>query len=224
MPDRPKTDQVLIQPGENFWLWLRSPRDGATAPEIEHTIGPVMRAALFDANPTEEIWELFKTNDEPPRWRIGYARPIEVIDIRHAPAFGGKPPIPPGVRLWDRHWYPDGPMALSEPTGARPWYVLVRFWWRGPPTRLLAPAFRTNWMNMIIRAPFNADWLLAEAWTPLAEARAPDPGEETWGDIQERRIKEGAVVFGKYAGGAVVVIGLGLLVYWIAAKQTKGSP
>lgn len=202
-------DRTLIQvvQGPNAWRLLRTDRDGASEGEIPQMAAAAVRWAVRGAGQTGAergpLHELINTG--PREWRFGWVRPLRVLSVTHEPAA-----MSPGRELADRHRLGSGNLVhrmRTVPTvrGQKPWFIGVEFWWRAPDARIEFPAWREGIFGRSYELN-GADWVLDRA---VAVQRAPDPGDQTWGEATGKRTAEVSSSIAKtvLAGG----IGLGVL-------------
>ena len=205
------TERIPIATGENVWRLLRTDRDGATREEVLQMVGPAMHHLLHEAgeqfaeiDPWQIVVQSGPDGSELPEWRIGAARPIVAVKA----ARGMTPPWPmPEARqvLWSRNHY-TGPGLPGVKVSTKPWWILVRFWWRQDPSEITVPGYRVNaigWHESGEDDLQQADWLLDKAIVPVAEQT--DPGAQTWGDEMVPRVTDSLKSAAKWGGGIVAV-------------------
>jgi hypothetical protein len=195
------TDVRIVQ-GENVWRVLRTDRDGASADEIRSSAaGNYLKWALAPANTTAEPWEAIPTGDG--EWTIGAARPVQMLVVSH-----DRPALPPGVLLGDRQTS----LADVTPTvrAERPWWILLRFYWRAPSTTIPWPSLQVGTFGGRNRVHSGADWTLDRA---IALAGKSDLAEDdrNWSDRQVERAEQAVKSVFSGAGKVVAVVaGVGL--------------
>lgn len=200
--------QIPVVPGEQVWLLVRTDRDGVSASEIVDMAGPAMLRFLRPAHGTAEPWEIISTGTG--EYRIGPARPIKIEAVTKE-----RPELPAGRLLADRQTaFPD---IIPTVRATLPWWVLVRFWWRAPASSTDFPALRVDWLGGRHYELAGADWLLDRAVQIPPEQASPDPGEESWGEVQWRRTENLVKV------GGASLFGLGLLAaagyLWVTRRK-----
>lgn len=213
---------MRVVPGEQVWRLIRTDRDAASATEVEETVGPALAFLLAPAQPGATGSKVAAAVQTGPReWRIGAARPIQVVAIERFKPKEIVPPaptqLPEGQKLGDRFDSPDLPTVAGE----LPWAVLVRFWWRGTTTDLPFPALRVSPLGVRSREVVDADWYLDGAVVPAV--KAPDPGDETFGDAVIDDVAEAAADLGvstaKVVGGVLLVLGLGFVLAKVYGRK-----
>lgn len=217
---------IAVVPGEQIWRLVRTDRDAASAAEVEETVGPAMAFFLGPAQPGASGSKIAAAIQTDPReWRIGAARPVQVVAIERfkqgqiaMPAGAALPAAERGGKLADR-FDADG---LPTVQGALPWVVVVRFWWRGVASDLPFPALRVSPLGVRSREVVDTDWYLDEALVPAA--KQPDPGDESFGeaiadDVQEAAgdVGEGLLTGLKVLGGIAAAVA----VIYIFGKASK---
>lgn len=176
------SDAVRIVQGENVWRILRTDRDGASRGEVLEMAGQFMRWALAPANQTGEPWELLSTGDL--EWRVGAARPILALEAGHTPQ-----PLPAGTPMGDRRFaVPD---TIPTVRGQRPWFLLVRFYWRAPSVTVPWPSLLVSTLGFRSREHNGADWTLDRAVAVAAPSELEED-DRTWGEDQAERAKNAA--------------------------------
>lgn len=163
--------QLAVKPGLNVWRLLRTDRDGAEPKRIPQSAAAAVRYFLGEALAPESNVLVPSGKLE---WRVGNARPIEVLDVSRK---AGQP-LPDGELLADR--VQTVPIRIPTVNGVKPWWVLVRFWWRGPEKTIDYPGVKQGlvWPRWSLT---DADWLLDRA-VHVAEPDVPDPGAATWAE------------------------------------------
>jgi len=215
-----RTNKVVINPGENVWRFIRTARDGASADEIRNMTGAAMFHALGPANYTEEPWELIETSFDPRRWRVGAARPIEVVDVVQSTT---PPELPQGTELGNRHWHTETIPAVSTQGGVPPWFVVARFWWRQYPVTIPLPGWRVNFLGIRKNTLVGADWVLDRAVQPFPAHQAPDPGAATWGETQKRSATKTLRKVSSYGGAVLLLVGFAGIGMWAFSKAGNGN-
>lgn len=208
--------------GEQVWVMLRTDRDGASEQQVADSIGDLMRWVLREAKSDEtgitDLHQVISTGKN--EWRVGSARPVQLVSIgRDRPAY------PVGVVLAAREQYPGE--GIPTVNGTTPWWVVVRFWWRGSATEvqwpsLIARVGSLTGLNVADYGVDQADWTLDRAIVPALTAI--DPGDATWGATQTERVEEAAAealtaagTVAKVVTGVVVLAGLG----WLISKAVE---
>jgi len=208
-----------LEQGEQIWVLLRTDRDGASAAEVGDSVGDLMRWVLRTAKTAgtgiTDLIQLVKTGDN--EWRVGAARPIQVISVERA-----RPTYPAGKIIATRETYPGE--GIPTVSGQQPWWVTIRFWWRGATTTvewpsLIARVGSLTGLNLADYTIDQADWTLDRAIVPVA--KVADPGDATWGQVQGKRIEQAASTM--LSGGAKVVGGVALVavVYLIIRSRLR---
>ena len=193
---------IKLPAGEQYWVMIRTNRDGASADQIASSVGNLFRWVLRTAKANEtgitDLNQVIPTGTN--EWRVGSARPIQLVSVSH-----DRPsPFPAGTVVATRATYP-GP-GIPTVSGDDPWWVVVRFWWRGPATEvewpsLLARVGSLTSLHLADYAVDQTDWTLDTALVPTE--KHADPGQQTWGEAQTENVKETA---SKVAGTAVKVV------------------
>lgn len=206
-------ERIALLEGPQAWRLIRTRRDGASKMEVETTLGPAMARMLRAANDSENPWEIFRTgNDE---YRIGAARPILVANVSRDPE-----PLPDGNTIADRQKGVGD--VIPTVRGGTPWYVDVRFWWRGSPTSIAYPAIKVDWLGRRVHALNGADWVLDKA-VALPDDTA-DPGGETWVEEQGKRVKAAAPFVGLGLATMLAVGGAIALGAYVLAARAATPP
>lgn len=214
---RPESDATIpLRQGRNVWRLWRTDRDGASQDQVIETVGAAMVQFLRPTGPSDP-WDVIRTREKPPTWRIGAARPVELRALEQhergttGPSMGT--PSESGV-LAERMSYPG--KVLPTVRGQRPWWVLVDLWWRKPDTTIPWPGFRVGVLGQRWRTVVDADWVLERAeFVPGAAETLPDPGDET--SLEEHA--EHAAELAKVAiPPAVIVLAVAGVAYWRAKK------
>ena len=204
------TESIPVVRGENVWRMIRTDRDQATREEVLGMVGPALHHILHEAgeqfaeiDPWQIVIRTTPDGKELHEWRIGAARPIVAVEAKRGRmAAVGLPGI--ARVLWKRAHY-TGP-GLAGVTGARPWWILVRFWWRQDDTTISSPGYRVNEIGWHGSGPDDlqkADWMIDEAIVPLVEDT--DPGGQTFGDEMIPRVVKTVKDAIKFGGGLLVV-------------------
>lgn len=187
---------------------LRTDRDGASAGQIPDMAAATVRywvkglgTAGSERGP---LWELVPTGRN--EWRFGWVRPFQVVSVSHQAT-----PLPAGRVVGDRmHAGRDLPTVR----GSNPWYVTVRFWWRGPASEIEYPGHREGIFGRT-HTLVAADWTLDSAILPATEQA--DPGGQTWTEATGKNAAEVSSSLGRTVLGG---LGLGALVLvYLIAKQ-----
>lgn len=200
--------QLAVLPGLNVWQLLRTDRDAVTAGEVVETAGPAVFRFLRELEPSGEPWEIVQTG--PGEYRMGGARPV-LISVARQPFAR-----PQGRLLGDRVSSLPGAGTVEA---ASPWYVLVRFWWRGASGSIDYPAVKVGMLGFRSWQWAGADWLLDWAVKPTSEG--VDPGDATWGEEQWKRVEAGTeeiVSRATSVGKGLVWVGLAAAVVYLAAS------
>lgn len=206
--------RVPLRPGEQVWRLLRTDRDGASATEIPDmaaaTVRYWVRGVGTAGSERGPLWELVPTG--PGEWRFGWVRPFRVVAVSHQATS-----LPAGRVVGDRM---HAGAELPTVRGTNPWYVTVRFWWRGPAAEIEYPGHREGILGRS-RALIGADWTLDTAILPATEQ--PDPGDQTWNEATGKRAEEAAAAVTSSLGRTVLGgLGLGALVLvYLIAKQLR---
>jgi len=208
---------IPLKEGEQVWELLASDKFGLSPDELisdkVHGLGVVLDAVLSRAaagQPSAPApWQEIGTGNNT--FRVGSARPVEVLSITHAPA------NTPGKVIADRNTYAG--VGIPTVLGQTPWYVTIRVWWRAPDTTVPWPAFTSLFPALPDLDEVNgAEWVLWRAVLPVKPTT--DPGDQSWGTAQaERAASVGASIL-KGLFTIVVIVGGGLL---IALKVRKGK-
>lgn len=200
---------IAVVPGEQVWRLIRTDRDAASVAEVEATVGPAMAFFLAEAQPGASGSKVEAAIQTGPReWRIGAARPIQVVAIERfregdiGPPPGAALPEPETGGVLANRFDADG---LPTVQGTLPWAVVVRFWWRGVAADLPFPALRVSPLGVRSREVVDADWYLDEALEPAV--KQPDPGDESFGDAIGDDVAEAAGELGEAIGESLKVIG-----------------
>lgn len=189
--ERCKDDRLLVRPGRNVWLLVRTDRDAASKDEAVQSAGAFLSRVLGRASPQGWDQTQFLQAPEPPgdalaEFYMGAARPVLVLSA--------------GQQWPGMEWHEGGTRLgrSIECKGTRlvkadrPWYLVVAFDWRGPDTWIPWPASFVNFIG--VRASdtrrTDLDWLVNEAYYE-GEAQAPDSslGAEIV-DFGEKKLQE----------------------------------
>lgn len=209
---------IPLKQGHNYWRLLRTDRDGASRNEVIETTGPAVSKMLRPIGVQEGPWEIFRTGQDPPEWRIGDARPVQLRQLVRATGAPEKGPAIPGRVLATRMRYPGD--TLPTVKGQKPWWVVVDIWWRRPDVTVYWPGFRVNWMGTRIRTVIDADWVLDEAsWVPESEETDEDPGDETSLEAHGERISAAAGKALKIALPPIAAIGVATVAGYFIVKS-----
>jgi hypothetical protein len=170
MAARPK---LKVLPGLNVWRLLRTDRDGAKLQDLGQTAAAALRYFLGESLSPEPSATLVPTGSN--EWRFGNARPVQLVDISRQAG----PALPAGELLADR--VQTVPRTVPTVRGKRPWWIVIRFWWRGPAGKIDYPAVRSGiiWPSYQLN---DADWVLDRAVHVPKDAAPADPGSATWVD------------------------------------------
>lgn len=208
--------RVPVVRGENVWRLLRTDRDGATEQEVLRMVGPAMHHMLHEAgeqfadiDPWQIVVQTTPEGQPLNEWRIGAARPIVAVRAARGrmPPFG----IPAASRVLGTRARTEGP-TLPQVAGERPWWILVRFWWRQNDTSVRFPGYRVDPVGWHTVDWDNMDWLLDKAIVPLVATA--DPGAETFGEVVTPPVLETVKKAARVGGTAVAVLaGIALLIY-----------
>jgi hypothetical protein len=211
MADRPK---LKVLPGLNVWRLLRTDRDGATQGEIPQTAAAAVRYFLGYALSPEAGATLVPSGTN--EWRFGEARPVQVTDLSRQAG----PALPDGELLADR--VQSVPTTIPTVRGKRPWWVVVRFWWRGPAGQVDYPAVRAGliWPSYKLN---DADWVLDRAvFVPNASG---DPGSATWWDAMGDKAQSAFLKATDDLGDILKISGGGLaivaLLFLLAGRRRR---
>jgi hypothetical protein len=199
----------LVQ-GEQVWTLLATDKFGLSADDLLsdklHGLGVALDAILSQAKSGQPVepapWQELGTGGKT--FRIGSARPVEVVSVSHDP-----PVVNAQKVLADRNAYPgDG---IPSVVGQSPWYVTVKIWWRAPDTTIPWPAFTSLFPALPDLDNVNgAEWALSRAVVPAKVD--VDPGDASWGQTQVTRASEalklgaGAIVIGVALVGGVILL------------------
>lgn len=202
---------VKLRQGENVWLLLATDKFGASADDVitdkVDGLAVALDAILSTVKSGQPVapapWQEIGTGNKT--FRIGSARPVEVVSVTKT-----EPTLPKGAIVADRNQYPGE--GVPTVIGQKPWWVLVRIWWRAPDTELPWPAFTERFPLLPDLEQVNgAEWVLAEAVWP--DATTADPGEQSWGSAQADRAAKlggslftGAITIGAAALAVVILI------------------
>lgn len=222
------TDRIPVVQGENVWRLIRTDRDGATREEVLTMVGPAMHHLLHEAgsqfgeiDPWQIVVETGEDGKEVPhQWRIGAARPIVAVAANQGPLPDASTMLPQASRILGSRVATEEP-GLPMVRGQRPWWILVKFWWRQPDAEVDFPGYRVNAIGWHERTTQDADWTLDKAIVPLNPD--PDPGDETFGQIMGPRItasiKSGLTV----GAGALLMVGVAAAVIYFAPALLSRS-
>jgi hypothetical protein len=154
---------------------------------------------------------LVASGHDPLEFRFGDVRPLQVM----AASRKAGQAMPERDLLADRTLTVPG--FIPTVSGKKPWWVLVRFWWRGPAGRVDFPGVRRGllWWEPSLVA---ADWLLDRAvHVPVgAPAAPPDPGGETWLPAVTSHATEALEEYGQEASKWAVLLAI---LAWSALKK-----
>ncbi len=209
---------IKLPQGEQYWVLLRTDRDGASAEQVGDSVGDLFRWVLRNAQAAgtgiTDLNQVFSTGKN--EWRVGAARPIQLVSVGQQ-----RPDYPVGKVIASRETYPgDG---IPTVAGKAAWFVVVRFWWRASDTEvqwpsLIARVGSLTGFNLADYGVDQADWTLDRAIIPTTTT--VDPGDATWGQVQAQHIGQAV---GSLATGAKVVTGVVVLaaIAYLASKVAK---
>lgn len=192
---------VPLVAGEQVWELLATDKYGLSQDDLlsdkYHGLGVALDAILSQAtsgvSATPAPWQEIGTGNRT--FRVGSARPVEVLSISHAP------PGTPGKVLADRNTYAGE--GIPTVVGTNPWYVTARVWWRANDTVVPWPAFTGLFPALPDLSNVNgADWVLSRAVVPYK--LDADPGDASWVSKQADRAAD-AVTGGLLTVGVVAV-------------------
>lgn len=199
----------LVQ-GEQVWELIASDKFGLSPDDLLsdklHGLGVALDAILSqvkgDGQRSEPApWQELGTGGRS--YRIGAARPIEVVSITHSPPATAAQKV-----LADRNSYAGD--TIPTVAGQSPWYVTVKLWWRAPDTELPWPAFTSLFPALPDLATVaGADWTLNRALLPAKVDS--DPGEASWGSAQTDRAMDALKVGAGAILVGVAIVGAGLV-------------
>lgn len=199
--------QVPVPQGPQVWRLLRTDRDGASSTEIPDFAAAAVRYFLRGPTAQGPLPELVPVR--PGEWRFGNVRPLHVLTVTKT-----EPPMPAGQLVAARERSVPGTVPTVRAT--RPWWIVVRFWWRGPVRFVDYPGMVEGLLGR--RYELNgADWVLDRA-VILRGDLTPDPGDSTWTEATGQQLSEAASGLGKtlLTGG----IGLGLVALaWLMSRR-----
>jgi hypothetical protein len=160
--------QIAVPQGCNVWRLLRTDRDGQTEDKIPQNAAAAVRYFLGLGLSPEANQQLVPVGHWT--WRFDSVRPLEVLSVSH-----DEPTMTSGQVLADRQRVPDTVPTVS---GRRPWWVLLRFWWRQPGITIDYPGVKKGllWPSWTLD---GADWLLDRAHY-VSPLDVQDPGSATW--------------------------------------------
>lgn len=196
MADRP---QLVIRPGYQEWLVVRTDRDGASVAEVVESLGSFLQFALSDvrgAQADSSFWELFEVGER--QWRVSGARPVVIIDGPSQQAMVARGDV------WQDRQALDVLPTLGN--SKNPWYVRLGLWWRATEATVDWPSARQGW--------FGREWSLENAAFLLLTSSAgippaEDPSDATWGEAQQEHavdlVKKVALPAAWIVGGLAVV-------------------
>lgn len=197
--------RVPVVQGPQEWRLIRTDRDGASAAELPAFTAAAVRWFIRGAGPAGAergpLHELIPI--APNEWRFGWVRPLRVISVGHEPQA-----MSPGRELADRA--KSVPETVPTVRGQHPWFIVLRFWWRAPDTRIEFPAMREGIFGRSYELN-GADWVLDRA---VQLPPQPDPGDATWTDATGQAMAKTAADLGKTmlaAGGGLALIALAVL-------------
>lgn len=170
----PDIQPLPLVTGEQVWRLIRG-NDGksATRKQIVNEAALVMRWALDHGRGSGPPWELFQSGSED-EWTLGDARPLRVEAVSQKLS---DVPLPKGRSYGRREQYPgDGLPAVVGSSEHGPWWVTVRFWWRGTKASAAWPALGFGSASPDISA---LGWTLDQAVVP--DVKTADPGDKSWG-------------------------------------------
>jgi hypothetical protein len=201
---------IPLRQGRNVWRLWRTDRDGASRSQVVETVGAAMVQFLRPTGMSDP-WDVIRTRTEPPTWRIGAARPVELraLERYESVTTVGPPMGTPRERivLADRMHYPGG--VLPTVRGQHPWWVLLDVWWRKPDTTIPWPGFAVGLLGNRYRTVVDADWVLERAeFVPAAAETLPDPGDAT--SAEEHTERAAAAVLPALPWGLLLLGGLAL--------------
>lgn len=214
-----KNDRLLVQPGRNLWICVRTDRDAPDPETVVDTAGAFLLRVLGRASPNGfNMTDILQDPAPPPgsiaSWYIGAARPALVslvsrqfpLQVSDGGARLGRSIECDAVRLVDAD---------------APWYVVVEFDWRGPSTWIGWPASKVNVLGVRSQDTrrTDLDWLVVEAWH-FGGAKLPDSslGSEL-GDYVEEKAGEVVDAVKKVAsvGSNVLLVVAGVVVVGLLA-------
>lgn len=172
--ERCKNDRLLIKPGRNRWIVVRTDRDGVDVPDMVQTLGAFLLRVLGRASPQGmEAHQVLQDPDPPPgalaAWYIGAARPVVLFDLPSQK-------YPVGASGGKRLGRSIECKAVRLVKADNPWHFVVEFDWRGPSTWAPWPASHVS--NFGIRSQdtrrTDLDWLVTEAYHLSDQPQAPD--------------------------------------------------
>jgi hypothetical protein len=173
---------LQLVPGVQRWLIARTDRDGASSEEIADMLSGFLQWSFRDLvvgdQPGASPEELWTTADH--EWRVSAARPIRLLESPRQT----EPDIGQGRVIAAREQLEDLPLVNA----ARPWFIFIEIWWRGPPATIAWPCLTVGTFGHRSRDYSEADWLLLRSVLPVAEIA--DPGDATWSEAQAERIDD----------------------------------
>lgn len=223
---------MRVLQGENVWRLVRTDRDAPSASELRQSVGAAMTWFLRSGQPTslgsrtETAFDLTPSSPNVLReWRVGAARPVQLLAVARSssstsPRLPESVLLPKGKKLGDRF---SASSDLPLVVGEKPFYVVVRFWWRAPSVDIPYPLLRVNALGVRTREPVTElDWYLDEAVEP--EVKTKDPGDETFGQVATEAAGEVVAIVTDAAGkvaGVVVAAGAALALIYTLRKSRK---
>lgn len=217
--------------GENVWRLVRTDRDATDVDGVLDTVGPAMVFFLKPAQPgsildrfgravetrTETAVDLEPSSPGVLReWRVDAARPVQALEVTREPQISSLPKA--AQLLGSRSTASD--TVLPTVRATKPWYITVRFWWRGRDSDIPYPALRISDLLGVKERDklVDADWYLDRAIVPADPS--PDPGAETFGEKVQEGIEEAAGEALEAAGDVMkvvaLVVGLGAIAYIVS--------
>ena len=157
-----------------MWRLVRTDKDGASKADITQETASAIRYFLgLGVSPGKDA-SLVPSGHRPEEWRFDDVRPLQLVEINRAAG----PAMPSGELLADRT--SSVPDTVPTVSGKKPWWVLVRFWWRGKATTIDYPGVVQGllWPEWSLT---GADWVLDRAVFVPREQAPADPGGEPWG-------------------------------------------
>lgn len=214
-----KRPQLEVRPGLNVWRLLRTDRDVTEPDNIPQHAAAAMN--YFLAGGLSPIRNQHLVRVGKNEWRFGNLLPLQVLEISRRAG----PAMPMGEVLADR--VTTVPGTIPTVKAKKPWWVLVRFWWRGPRTVIDYPGVTMGWVSPHW-ALNGADWVLDRAvFVPEGTpATPPDPGAQKWaealGDKAEAAfLRATDVDLGALLGDLGMGFGILVLLYFLSQKNSR---